>query len=150
MLEERIYKEYIDARRNKDTQKLEFLSFLWAELKNYCIEKRKETLDDNDVLAVLTKQKKRLSDAKESIAQSGRPELLQNAERELAIIESYLPQPLPDEELVALIKQTIVEVGASSMKDMGKVMKEVLAKTAGRADSRQVSELVKRLLSHPA
>jgi len=147
MLEERIYKDYLEAFKNRDKHKVDFLSFIRAELKNAAINLRKEKLDDNQALAVLNKQKKRLQEAKESVAPSGRTDVIQSLERELAILDEYLPKPLEDSELVKIIDQVISETGAGSMKEMGRVMKEVLAKVGVRAEAKKVSELVKNKLS---
>lgn len=147
MLEDRIYKDYVAALKAKDKEKSQFLSFLRSELKNRAIELKEEKLKDCDALAVLKKQKKRLEDSKESAVSSGRQELIDNAQAEIDLIESYLPKPLSEEQLASLVDEVIKDIQASSMKDMGKVMKEVLARSEGRADSRKASELVKMKLS---
>lgn len=145
-LEERIYQDYVEALKAKDRAKTDFLSFIRAELKNAAIDLRKKKLDDGEVIAVLKKQKKRLQDTRESVVASKREELLKDVDRELALLNGYLPPPLAENELIDIINQVISEVNATSMKDMGRLMKEVLAKTGGRADSRHVSELVRNKL----
>jgi uncharacterized protein YqeY len=147
MLEEKIYKNYVEALKAKDRHKTDFLSLIRAELKNQAIDLKKEKLEDEEVLAVLKKQQKRLQDAKECISSSPRQDLIQNLERELNILSEYLPEPLCEEELIKIIEEAISQTSASSMKDMGKVMKEVLAKVGARADSKAVSQLVKSKLS---
>jgi len=147
MLEDKIYQDYVTALKAKDRQKADFLSLIRAELKNQAIELKKEKLEDAEVLAVLKKQQKRLQDAQESIASSGRTDLIEGLKKELVLLAEYLPKPLADDELAKIVKDTISELGASSMKDMGKVMKEVLAKVGVRADSKKVSSLVKESLS---
>lgn len=147
MIEDKIYKDYVEALKSKDKHKAGFLSFIRAELKNVAIDLKKEKLDDDEALAVLKKQKKRLEDSKESIAKSERQDLLQNLDKELEILDQYLPKPLEESELIAIIDEVISSIGASSMKDMGRVMKEVIARVGVRADSRKVSELVKQKLS---
>ena len=123
-LEDRIFKDYAQALKAKDKHKADFLSFVRAELKNRSIELKKEKLDDNEALAVLQKQKKRLQDSKEAITKSDRTDLLEAIEKELTIVDGYLPNPLEESELSKIIEETISEVGASSIKDMGKVIKE--------------------------
>jgi len=118
-----------------------------AELKNRAIELKKEKLDDSEALGVLQKQKKRLQDSKDAIIKSGRTELLKSAEKELLLLDEYLPKQLQDSELEKIVIETISEVGASSIKDMGKVMKEVLAKVGARAQPKQVSALIKSKLA---
>jgi uncharacterized protein YqeY len=147
MLSDRIQKDYIDALKAKNKHKVDFLSFIRAEIKNSAIDLRKEKLDDNEVLTVIKKQKKRLQDSKESFTSSGRTDLIESLEKELNILDEYLPKPLEDSELTQIIEAIIAETNASSMKDMGKVMKEVLAKVGVRADSKKVSEIVKGKLS---
>ena len=146
MLEEKIYQDYLGALKERNRQKIDFLSFVRAQLKNAAIELKKKKLDDNEVLTVLKKQKKRLAESKESIVSSQRSDLIEDLERELAILDGYLPKPLEESELLAIIDQVIAHLSASSMKEMGKVMKEVLAQAGVRADSRKVSELVKEKL----
>ena len=147
LLEDKIFKDYAQALKAQDKHKSGFLSFVRADLKNRAIELKKEKLDDDEALAVLQKQKKRLQDSKEAIVKSGRQELLEPIERELTLINEYLPQPLEESELVKVIEEVISQVGASSIKDMGKVMKEVIAKVGARAEPKQVSALVKSKLS---
>ena len=147
LLEDKIFKDYAQALKAQDKHKSGFLSFVRADLKNRAIELKKEKLDDDEALAVLQKQKKRLQDSKEAIVKSGRQELLEPIERELVLINEYLPQPLEESELVKVIEEVISEVEASSIKDMGKVMKEVIAKVGARAEPKQVSALVKSRLS---
>ena len=147
MLEEKIYSDYVSALKAKDRHKTEFLSLIRSEFKNQSINLRKDKLEDNEALAVVKKQQKQLLDAKESIVNSGRNDLIQNLERELSILEEYLPKPIKDSELLQIIQDIIVKTKASSMKDMGKVMKEVLNSVGVRADSKKISSVVKDKLS---
>lgn len=147
MLEEKIYKDYVDALKSKDKHKGDFLSLIRAEIKNAAIVAKKDKLDDNEVLAVLKKQKKRLDDAKESFAASGRQAAIEELQKEVVILDSYLPKQLDDNELAKIVAQIISETGAASIKDMGKVIKEVLGKVGASCDSKKVSELVKAKLS---
>ncbi len=147
MLEDKIYQDYIQALKAKDKQKRSYLSLIRADLKNQAINLKKEKLDDSDTLAVLKKAQKRLQDAKESIIQSQRTDLLQDLENELKILSEYLPEPLTDAELSKIVNQVIGELKACSMKNMGQVMKEVLSQVGVRADSKKVSSMVKERLS---
>jgi uncharacterized protein YqeY len=147
MLEEKIYQEYVEALKAKDKLKADFLSLIRAELKNTSFELRKQKLDENDISAVLKKQLKRLEESKEVFLKSQRAEHIQNLEREIAILKAYLPQALSDEELSVIIGAVIAESNASSIKDMGKVMKEVLARVGVQADAKKVSDLVRARLS---
>jgi len=147
MLSKRIYNDYLEALKAKDRQKIDFLSLIRSELKNRAIDLKKETLDDEETLSVLKREQKHLKEAKESISSSNRDDLLQNLEYELSILKGYLPEPLGEDELTKIITEAISNLGASSMKDMGKVMKEVLAKVGAKADSKDVSLIVKNRLS---
>jgi uncharacterized protein len=147
MLEEKIYSDYVKALKDKNKEKTTFLSFVRSSLKNIAIDLKKEKLDDEEVLSVLKKEQKRLNDTLESISGSGRQDLIDSANRELDILNQYLPEQLSVEELTAIIDETIRETQPNSIKDMGKVMKSVVAKTGARADAKKISSLVKDKLS---
>lgn len=148
LLEDKIYKDYVDALKGKNRPKSDFLSFIRAELKNSAIELKKDKLDDSEVLNALKKQKKRLEESYEMMQKSQRTDILQGLKMELAILDEYLPRQLSDGELASLVEQTIKDMGASSIKDMGRVMKEILAKADASADSKKVSEIVKTKLTN--
>lgn len=147
MLEEKIYEDYLKALKGRDKHRTDFLSFIRAELKNSAIELRKEKLEDNEVLSVLNKQRKRLEETKQDISTSGRADLIESADKELSLLHQYLPQPLTEKELSEIIERVISQTGAASIKDMGKVMKDVLAQTGVRADSKKASDLVRNKLA---
>lgn len=147
MLEQKISSDYIQAMKERNTFKSSVLSFLRAQIKNTRIELKVEQVPDTDVIAVIKKQVKQ---RQESIAQfetAGRTDLVQKEKGEMEILQSYLPKQASLEETEAAVRQMIAEVGALGMKDMGKVMKAVVAKLEGRADNKVVSELVKKCLS---
>jgi hypothetical protein len=148
MLEDKIYKDYVEALKARNKQKSDFLSFIRAELKNGAIELKKDKLDDNEVLSALKKQKKRLEESYAMMQKSQRADILDGLKAESAILDEYLPRQLDDGELTTLVEQTIKELGASSIKDMGRVIKEILAKAGASADSRKVSEVVKAKLTN--
>jgi len=110
------------------------------------IEKKVESLNDAEVMAVLQKEAKKRKDAIDGFEAGGRPESAANERLELSIIEEFLPKALSPEEAEALVKAAIAEVGATSKKDMGAVMKAAAAKAGGRADGKVLSALVSRLL----
>lgn len=146
-LEEKIYKDYVEALKARNKPKSDFLSFIRAELKNSAIELKKDKLEDAEVLNSLKKQKKRLEESLEMMQKSQREDVLSGIKAELAILDGYLPRQLSEAELTSLVDETIKETGASSIKDMGRVMKEVLAKAGASADSKKVSETVKAKLT---
>ena len=147
MLEEQINKDYITAMKAKDTLKSSTLSFLRAQLKNILIDNKLEKLPDTDVIAVIKKQVKQRQDSISQFEQGGRRDLADKEKAELVILQSYLPEEMPDGELQSIIAQAVTEAGASSMKDMGAVMKAAMPKLAGRADNKRVSDAVKQKLS---
>ena len=101
----------------------------------------------SDEVAVLRRERKRRIEAAEQFRYGGRPELAEQEESEAELIDGYLPAELPDDELDALVHTAIEETGASEPKDMGQVMKAVMAKVDGRADGRRVSARVREVLS---
>ncbi|MFH1359938.1 MAG: GatB/YqeY domain-containing protein [Candidatus Omnitrophota bacterium] len=147
MLEEKITADYKQAMKDKDTLRSSTLSFLRAQLKNVLIEKKKDKLDDSECLPVLKKLVKQRQEGIEQFEKGGRQDLVEKEKNEMAILKSYLPPEMPKEELKKIVEEAIQEAGATSIKDMGKVMKIVTSKTAGRADGKTVSDLVKQILT---
>ncbi len=147
MLEEKILNDYQEAMKAKDTLKSSVLSFLRAETMNVAIAKKKKSLDDNEVIAVIRKQIKARQDSIEQFKKGSRQDLADKETRELEILKSYLPPQASDEEIKKEIEEVIVLVDAQGMKDMGRVMKEVSAKVGPGADGKLVSDLVKERLS---
>ena len=147
MLEEKIFSDYKEAMKSKDSLKSSVLSFLRAEFKNVAIAQNKNLLEDGDCVAVIKKQLKRREDSIEQFTKGNRPELAEKESREAAILKVYLPPQLSQQELISVIDAAIRDTGASGMKDMGKVIKEVMAKAGPSADSRAISESVKARLS---
>ena len=146
-VEEKIYQDYVTAMKAKDKPRFDFLNYLRAEIKNAAITAKKDKLDDNESLAVIGKQKKRLEDAKTSIWTAIKPEFIREVDSQINILNEYLPKGLTDGELADVVAQVIKDTGSSTIKDMGKVMKDVLAKVGVRADSKKVSELVRSKLA---
>lgn len=146
-LEQQIDKDYIQAMKDRDSARSSALSFLRSQIKYARIELKTEHVPDQDVIAVVKKQIKQRQDSIEQFKQGGRADLVEKEEKELAILKGYLPAEMSADEIKSIIKETIKATGASSIKDMGRVMKEAGVKLAGRADNKQVSELVKSELS---
>jgi len=147
MLEKKIFDDYKEAMKSKDALRSSVLSFLRAEMMNVALAKKKSGLDDNDCLSVIRKQVKARQDSIEQFTKGNRQELAQKESKELEILKSYLPQEISEEEIKKILEVVIVALGAQGIKDMGKVMKELNAKVAGRADGKLVSELVRVRLS---
>ena len=150
MLEGKIFNDYKEAMKNKDTVKSSTLSFLRAEVINVAIEKKEKALDDNGVIVVIKKQIKQRRDSIEQFQKGNRQDLADRETKELEILKSYLPPELPLEEIKKIIEEAVALTSAQDMKDMGKVMKEVTAKIAGKADGKLVSDLVRERLSKAA
>ncbi len=104
-------------------------------------------LDDDEVLKVLAKEAKKRREAADAYAGAGRPELAETEEAELAVLEGYLPAQLGDDDLLAVVERAVTETGASSMRDMGTVMKAAQGEVAGRADGGRVAAVVRQVLS---
>jgi len=149
MLEEKIMNDYKEAMKAKDTLKASTLNFLRAEMLNVAIAKKKQKLEDPDVLAVIRKQVKERLDSIEQFQKGSRMDLADKESKELEILKSYLPPSLPKEQIQKIIEEVSSELGAKDMRDMGRVMKEVSAKCAGKADGKTISELVRERLSKP-
>ena len=145
-LPERIDADLKDAMRAKEAGKLSVLRGLKSALKYAAIEKADAALDDAAAVQVIRKQVKQRQDSIESFEKGGRPELAAKEKEELEILNAYLPKGLSAEELSALVRETIAEVGATSKAQMGAVMKALQAKVAGRADGKTLSSEVQRQL----
>jgi uncharacterized protein YqeY len=149
MLEQRLFDDYKAAMKAKDTHKASVLSFLRSELMNAAVAKKKSKLDDSEVIAVIRKQIKARQDSIEQFKKGNRQDLADKESKESEILKVYLPKELPREEIEKIIAEALSSTQACGLKDMGRVMKEVMAKVAGQADSKMVSDLVKEKLSKP-
>ncbi|MDP1854299.1 MAG: GatB/YqeY domain-containing protein [Candidatus Omnitrophota bacterium] len=147
MLEEKILGDYKQAMKDKDALKVSVLSFLRASLKNAAIDKRKDILSDEEVIAVIKKQVKQRQDSIEQFKQGGRLDLYEKEIKEKEVLESYLPVQLSEEQIRVIINEVIASPGTVlSIAEMGKVMKEVMAKAGSAADGKLVSNLVREAL----
>ncbi|HVP56037.1 MAG TPA: GatB/YqeY domain-containing protein [Candidatus Eisenbacteria bacterium] len=146
-LSEQVQKDMIDAMRKKQELRLSTLRMVKTALKNKEIDKR-GPLDEQEELQVFSSLIKQRKDSIEAFEKGNRPELAKKEAEEIAIIEAYMPKAVGENEVVAAVKATIAEMGAPTMKDMGTVMKNVMARFAGaRVDGKLVSETVKKELA---
>ena len=146
-LSEQVQKDMVDAMRNKQELRLSTLRMVKAALKNKEIDKR-AALDEKEELQVFSTLIKQRKDSIDAFEKGNRPELAKKEAEEIAIIEAYMPKAVSETDVVAAVKATIAEMGAPTMKDMGTVMKNVMAKFGGaRVDGKLVSETVKRELA---
>ncbi len=141
----RLQTEIVVAMKAKDKQRLGVLRMMQAAVKQVEIDTREE-LDDDGVVQVLTAYARKVKDQIKSFGEGGRDELLAKAEAELVLVSEYLPAELTDDELAVLVAEAVAETGAAGPADMGRVMKAVLPRVAGRADGGRVSALVKKTL----
>lgn len=146
MLEEKIFNDYKEAMKAHDTSKTSVLSCLRADILNTCVSKKKNSLDDSECLAVIKKQIKQHQDSIEQFKNGSRADLAEKETKELEMLQVYLPPQLSELEVKAIITEVITSTGASGMKDMGKVMKEVTAKAGQSADSKLISGIVRAKL----
>jgi uncharacterized protein YqeY len=139
-----------EAMRAKDAPRLSTLRLLKSALEYYKIEKKLDQLTDADVTGVIKKQIKQRQDSIEGFKKGGRADLVEKEQAELVVLKSYLPEELSLAQLEEIVKTTIVELDAKTKADMGKVMKAVQTKTAGRADNKLVSQIVLASLAGPS
>jgi len=145
-LTEQVQKDMTDAMRKKEELRLSTLRMMKAALQLKQIEKR-GALEEKEELQVFSTMIKQRKDSIEQFEKGNRPELARKEAEEITIIEGYMPKSLGEEEVVATVRATIAEMGTPTMKDMGAVMKNVMAKFAGaRVDGKLVSEMVKKEL----
>jgi uncharacterized protein YqeY len=144
-LRDKIDQDVKDAMKAKDTKKRDALRLLTSAFKQIEVDERKE-LNDDDIIKIIQKQVKSRKDAAIQYKDAGRNDLEQIELDEIAFYEPYLPAQLSDDELKEAIKNIISKVGATSMKDMGKVMGMASKELAGKADGKRINECVKTLL----
>lgn len=145
-LQDRLSQDIKSAMLAKDADKLSTLRLLKSVIGYVQIERKTENLSDADFVGVVQKEVKKRRDAIEQYEKGGRPELAAKEKNEITVLETFLPKALSPEELEQLVKATIQEVGATSKKEMGPVIKAVQARAAGRADGKTISGLVGKLL----
>ena len=144
-LKVRIQEDIKNAMRAQQREQLGVLRLVTAAIKQKEVDERVE-LDDSQVLAVLDKMVKQRRESLEQYQKAGRDDLAAQEMFELDVIQAYLPEPLGEEELAALIQSAIADSGASSIRDMGTVMSALRAQVQGRADMKAVSQAVKNQL----
>ena len=141
MLRDTLDSDLKDAMRNKEALKRTVLRTMLSEIRNAEIDSR-TTLDDEGIISVLTKQMQQRKDSVEAYIAANRQDLVDKETEEINIISVYLPEQLPSEEIEAIITAAILETGASSLSDMGKVMGFVMPQVKGRADGKIVNTIV--------
>jgi uncharacterized protein YqeY len=144
-LKERITADMKQAMKAKDKLKLDAIRMLRGAIRDREIEKQIE-LDDAGVIQVLANQVKKRKDSIDQFRDAERMDLVEREEKQLQALEVYMPQQLSPDEVKHLIDKVIAETGASSMRDMGKVMSTIMPRIQGRADGKEVNQLVRESL----
>lgn len=146
MLKEQLMEDFKNAMKEKQELKKNTIMMVRSAILQVEKDTQKE-LSENEIMEIISKELKKRKESVADIERSGRADLLANINEEIAIIKAYLPEELSKEEIEKIIIETIAEVGATTMKDMGKVMQAVKTKVAGRADNRLVNEIVRAKLA---
>ena len=142
----RIEDELKDAMRARDRGRAEALRLTLAALRS-AEKELQRALHDDEELQVLQRERKRRTEAAEAFRSAGRAEQASQEERELAVIEEFMPEPIGEDELEEIIEDAIAETGATSLRDLGRVMADVMPQVSGRADGSTVSRLVREKLA---
>jgi uncharacterized protein YqeY len=142
----RIQEELSTAMRERDNERRDTLRLVLSSLQSAQKELQRE-LHDEEELQVLQRERKRRAEAAEAFRAGGAEDKAAQEERELEVIEEFMPEPLAPEELETIIDDVIAECGATSLRDLGRVMADVMPQVAGRADGSEVSQLVREKLA---
>ena len=134
------------AMKAKDRESLTTIRMIKSSIQNEEIAKGRD-LDADEELTILAREKKQRLESLEEFKKADRTDLVEKLKAEIKVVDNYLPEQLSDDEVRELVQETIDEVGAESMKDMGSVMSAVMPKVQGRADGGQINGLVRELLS---
>ena len=142
----RIEEELAAARRDRDADRRDALSLILSQLRS-AEKELQRPLHDDEELQVLQRERKKRVEAAEAFRAGGREEQAESEERELDVLEEFMPEPLSEEELETIIDDAIAECGATSLRHLGRVMADVMPQIAGRADGSAVSQLVREKLA---
>ncbi|MBQ3145204.1 MAG: GatB/YqeY domain-containing protein [Clostridia bacterium] len=146
MLKEKLMSDLKEAMKEKQVLRKNVVQMIRAAVLQ--VEKDKQIeLDDNQILEIIAKESKKRKDSLADYEKSGRQDLIEQVKQEIEIIAQYLPKQLSKEEIVSIVKEVILETGATSIKDMGKVMKSAKEKIGAAADGKAINETVKELLN---
>ena len=145
-IKDRLMQDMKEAMKSKQSERLGTIRQLRSAIKNKEIEQRQD-LDDDGIIGVISTAVKQRREAAQMYHDNDRPELAVKEEAELAVLQQYLPAQLSEAEVREIVIAVIAESGASSMKDMGRVMPQVMAKTKGSADGKMVNQLVREQLA---
>ena len=144
-LKDRLTDDLKEAMKNKEQVRKSVVTLIRAGIKQCEVDTRQE-LTDEDIISLISKQLKQRKDALVDFEKANRTDLIEQTNQEIAILENYLPEQLDDVELKEIITTVVEEVGATSMKDMGKVMAKTISLVQGRADGKRINAMVKQIL----
>lgn len=142
-IKEKLTEDFKTSMRNKDTIRKNTITMVRAAIKQREVDERIQ-LEDKEIIDIISKQLKEKKNAIEDFKKGERQDLVELTQKEIDILLEYLPKQLTEEEIEKIVIETIDEVGAKTMKDMGLVMKSVMPKVKGRADGSMVSKIVKK------
>lgn len=145
-LREQILDDIKTAMKNKEADRLSAIRMLQAAVKNREIELRPNAITEQEVMSVVRKLAKQRKDSIEEFKKAGRDDLVAKENFELGVLEAYLPAQMSADQVAKIVEEAIKSLNATSAKQMGAVIKEVMAKTGGQADGKMISEMVKAKL----
>ncbi|MGC8970958.1 MAG: GatB/YqeY domain-containing protein [bacterium] len=148
MLLEKINKDYLEAKKSRNTLRESVLNLLKSNIKYKEIEAKGKgkNLEDSDIIDLIKQEIKKRKESIELYRQAGRQELVEKESEELKILQEYLPEQLSEEEIKAILEKIIDEVGAIGVKDLGKVMKEAMKELKGKAEGEVIRKITEELL----
>lgn len=146
-LKAKILEDIKSAMKSKEAERLSAIRFLQAAVKNREIELRPNAITDQDIMGVIKKMAKQRKDSIAEFEKAGRNDLADKEKFELGIMEEYLPAQMSADQVAKIVDEVIKATGATTQKQMGAVIKEVMAKTGGTADGKVISDLVRSKLS---
>lgn len=144
---ERLNNDMKQAMKNKEKEKLSVIRMIKSSLQNELIKLGKSELSEEEEITILSREVKQRKDSLHEFAKAGRDDLVEKIKNELTFVEAYMPEQLSEEELMAIIKKTIAETGATTKADIGKVMAAIMPKVKGKADGSIINKLVQQHLS---
>ncbi len=147
MIKKQIETDFLSAYKEHNKIKVSTLRMIKSSIKNAEINKGEE-LTDSDIISILKKELKQRKEAIEAFSNAGRAESAEKEKQEAEIISSYLPEQLSSQDLEKIAKETIDQLGAKNMSDMGKVVGKIIATCGDKVDGRETSEIVRKLLSN--
>lgn len=145
-LKEQLFNDLKQAMKDKDTVKKEIIQIVRAGVLQIEKDNKIDNLDDDGVLGVISKEIKKLNDVMPDFEKAGRQDMIDMANKKIELLKAYLPEQLSEDSIKEIVSNAIESTGALSVRDMGKVMGFVTAKTKGRADNKIVSAVVRKML----